>query len=136
MSDVQADTQNELLDSLLGDFLDESDQLLTQLNERLLQLDEWVHALTTTTGALRSRLCSTKCSAPPTALKGCRPCWGSRDINDLTHKIENVFDAARKNELTVNGDVTELVFMGLDQLAALVERLKQPGGEPVDCDVP
>ena len=45
MSDLPANSQNELLDSLLGDFLDESDQLLTQLNERLLQLDTWVQAL-------------------------------------------------------------------------------------------
>ena len=58
---------------------------------------------------------------------------GLTDINHLTHKIENVFDAARKNELAVNGDVTELVFMGLDQLTALIDRLKEPGGEPVDC---
>ena len=58
---------------------------------------------------------------------------GLTEINHLTHKIENVFDAARKNELAVNGDVTELVFMGLDQLTALIERLKEPEGEPVDC---
>ena len=58
---------------------------------------------------------------------------GLTDINNLTHKIENVFDAARKNELAVSGDVTELVFMGLDQLTALIDCLKQPGGEPVDC---
>ena len=53
-------------------------------------------------------------------------------INSLTHKIENVFDAARKNELALNGDVTELVFRGLDHLVALIDRLKEPGGEPVD----
>ena len=67
------------------------------------------------------------------SLKGLSAMLGLTDINNLTHKIENVFDAARKNELAVNGDVTELVFMGLDQLTALIERLKEPGGEPVDC---
>ena len=44
MSEIPVKSQDDLLDSLLGDFLDESDQLLTQLNERLLQLDEWVRA--------------------------------------------------------------------------------------------
>ena len=67
------------------------------------------------------------------SLKGLSAMLGLTDINNLTHKIENVFDAARKNELAVNGDVTELVFMGLDQLTALIDRLKEPGGEPVDC---
>ena len=45
MNDSQATAQDSLLDSLLGDFLDESDQLLTQLNKNLLQLDEWVRSL-------------------------------------------------------------------------------------------
>ena len=133
MSDMQANPQNELLDSLLGDFLDESDQLLTQLNERLLQLDEWVHALDGDQHQSCDPNLLNEMFRAAHSLKGLSAMLGLTDINNLTHKIENVFDAARKNELTVNGDVTELVFMGLDQLVALVDRLKAPGGEPVDC---
>ena len=59
---------------------------------------------------------------------------GLTDINHLTHKIENVFDAARHDQLSITPDVTELMFMGLDQLTAMVGLLKEPGGEPVDCD--
>ncbi len=133
MSDVQENTENELLDSLLGDFLDESDQLLTQLNERLLQLDEWVRAL----GDDHQEQCDpallNEMFRSAHSLKGLSAMLGLTDINTLTHKIENVFDAARKHELAVNSDVTELVFMGLDQLTALIDRLKAPGGEPVDC---
>ena len=133
MSDSDTTAQNDLLDSLLGDFLDESDQLLTQLNERLLQLDEWVHAL----DADHQQPCDAnllnEMFRAAHSLKGLSAMLGLADINNLTHKIENVFDAARKNELTVNGDVTELVFMGLDQLTALIDRLKQPDSEPVDC---
>ncbi len=133
MSDLQETSQHELLDSLLGDFLDESDQLLTQLNERLLQLDAWVRAL----GDDHHEQCDpsllNEMFRAAHSLKGLSAMLGLADINNLTHKIENVFDAARKNELAVNGDVTELVFMGLDQLTALIDRLKQPGGEPVDC---
>ncbi len=133
MSDLQETSQNELLDSLLGDFLDESDQLLTQLNERLLQLDEWVREL----GDEHHEQCDptllNEMFRAAHSLKGLSAMLGLTDINNLTHKIENVFDAARKNELAVSGNVTELVFMGLDQLTALIERLRQPGGEPVDC---
>jgi two-component system chemotaxis sensor kinase CheA len=134
MSDLQANTQNDLLDSLLGDFLDESDQLLTQLNERLLQLDEWVHTLNSDHREPCDPNLLNEMFRAAHSLKGLSAMLGLTDINNLTHKIENVFDAARKNELTVNGDVTELVFMGLDQLVALVDRLKEPGGEPVDCN--
>ncbi len=133
MSDLQENSQNELLDSLLGEFLDESDQLLTQLNERLLQLDEWVRALDDEQQGPCDPALLNEMFRAAHSLKGLSAMLGLTDINNLTHKIENVFDAARKNELAVNGDVTELVFKGLDQLTALIEHLKQPQAEAVDC---
>jgi two-component system chemotaxis sensor kinase CheA len=132
MSASATTSQDDLLDSLLGDFLDESDQLLTQLNERLLQLDEWVHALDADHQEPCDANLLNEMFRAAHSLKGLSAMLGLADINNLTHKIENVFDAARKNELTVNGDVTELVFMGLDQLTALIDRLKEPDSEPVD----
>ena len=45
MDNTQADAQGDFLASLLGDFLDESGQLLERLNESLLQLDDWVRSL-------------------------------------------------------------------------------------------
>lgn len=56
------------------------------------------------------------------------------DINRLTHKIENVFDAARNNTLTINGDVTEVMFQAFDRLTAMVEKLKDPNANVVDCE--
>ena len=134
MGDLQPETKNELLDSLLGDFLDESDQLLTQLNANLLQLDEWVQPL----GEDHNQRCDegllNEMFRSAHSLKGLSAMLGLMDINQLTHKIENVFDAARHGQLIVTRDVTELMFMGLDQLTAMVSLLKEPGGEPVDCD--
>ena len=37
--------EDDLLQEMLGEFLDESDELLNQLNENLLNLDEWVTTL-------------------------------------------------------------------------------------------
>jgi two-component system, chemotaxis family, sensor kinase CheA len=134
MSDTQTENRNDLLDSLLGDFLDESDQLLTQLNQNLLQLDEWVQSL----GEDHAERCDenllNEMFRSAHSLKGLSAMLGLTDINHLTHKIENVFDAARHDQLTVTRDVTELMFMGLDQLTAMVGLLKEPGGDPVDCD--
>ena len=45
MSNVESQSNNDLLESMLGDFLDESDQLLSRLNENLMSLDEWVRLL-------------------------------------------------------------------------------------------
>jgi two-component system, chemotaxis family, sensor kinase CheA len=129
---ASGNTQDELLDSLLGDFLDESDQLLAQLNERLLQLDQWVHTLDAEQRQPCDAVVLNEMFRAAHSLKGLSAMLGLSDINILTHKIENVFDAARKNELTVTPNVTELVFAGLDQLGALVTRLKNPEAAPID----
>jgi len=134
MSDSQLDMHDDLLDGLLGDFLDESDQLLTQLNKNLLQWDEWVQSL----GEDHHQPCDAELLnemfRAAHSIKGLSGMMGLTDINSLTHKIENVFDAARNDRLTVNRDVVDLVFLGVDQLTALVETLKDTEAEPVDCD--
>ncbi|MHB0959689.1 MAG: Hpt domain-containing protein, partial [Pirellulaceae bacterium] len=135
MSDSPSAAQNNLLDDLLGDFLDESDQLLAQLNKNLLQLDEWVQALDGEHHERCDETLMNEMFRAAHSLKGLSGMLGLSDINQLTHKIENVFDAARQDQLTITRDVTDLVFMGVDQLIAMVGLLKEPGGEPVDCEV-
>ena len=134
MSDSPPDIQDDLLSSLLSDFLDESDQLLAQLNENLLQLDTWAESLDEDHHQRCDEDLLNEMFRAAHSLKGLSAMLGLSDINHLTHKIENVFDAARKDELTINGDVVDLMFLGLDQLTALVELLKEPDGDPVDCD--
>jgi two-component system, chemotaxis family, sensor kinase CheA len=68
------------------------------------------------------------------SLKGLSAMLGLSDINHLTHKIENVFDAARKDELPLNCEIVDLMFQGIDRLGALVNVLKEPDGEAIDCD--
>ena len=67
------------------------------------------------------------------SLKGLSAMLGLADINDLTHKVENVFDAARKDELIISGDCVELMFQAVDRLVAMVDVLKDPDGESVSC---
>ncbi len=134
MSDSPNAGKSELLDELLGDFLDESDQLLTQLNRNLLQLDEWVQALADDHDEHCDESLMNEMFRAAHSLKGLSGMLGLSDINQLTHKIENVFDAARHGQLVITRDVTDLVFMGVDQLVAMVGLLKEPGGDPVDCE--
>ncbi len=135
MTDSQQDTQNDFLDSLLSDFLDESDQLIAQLNENLLQLDEWVQSLDEGDAQKCDAELMNEMFRAAHSIKGLSAMLGLSDINTLTHKIENVFDAARNDQLAINADVVDLVFTGLDRLTGLVELLKEPDAEPVDCEV-
>ncbi len=132
MSNTEAMPRDEFFDSLLGDFLDESGQLLDRLNENLLQLDEWVRSLeggSSRQGCDEELLNDMFRSAH--SLKGLSAMLGLTDINTLTHKVENVFDAARKNALVVDGDCVEVVFQAVDRLGSLVQALKDPNAEAV-----
>lgn len=134
MSDPGAVGHDDFMDSLLGDFLDESAQLLDRLNENLLQLDEWVREL----GGGQSRRCDeellNEMFRAAHSLKGLSAMLGLTEINTLTHKVENVFDAARKEQLPLDGEVVELVFQAVDRLSALIDALKGPPGEPVEYE--
>ncbi|NQT39590.1 MAG: chemotaxis protein CheA [Planctomycetes bacterium] len=133
MSDKEAPVRDEFFESLLGDFLDESGQLLDRLNEDLLQLDEWVRALDDDHQQSCDEELLNDMFRSAHSLKGLSAMLGLGDINNLTHRIENVFDAARKDELTISGDVVELMFQGVDQLVSLVDVLKVPDAEPIEC---
>ncbi|MDZ7615912.1 MAG: Hpt domain-containing protein, partial [Patescibacteria group bacterium] len=134
MSNTEAIPRDEFFDSLLSDFLDESGQLLDRLNENLLQLDEWVRSLEDDHQERCDAELLNEMFRSAHSLKGLSAMLGLTDINTLTHKVENVFDAARKDELRIDGDCVEVVFQAVDRLVALVDVLKNPESDPVECD--
>ncbi|MBC8351597.1 MAG: chemotaxis protein CheA [Planctomycetes bacterium] len=124
---------NEFVDDMLADFIDESDGLLRQLNENLLGLDEWVKALDDGQSAKCDIDLLNEMFRSAHSIKGLSGMLGLDDINALTHKVENVFDAARQDELAVDRDVVDVIFQAVDRLSEMVERLKEHDGEEVDC---
>ncbi|RMF95192.1 MAG: chemotaxis protein CheA [Planctomycetota bacterium] len=132
---MSATARDEFFESMLGDFLDESAQLLDRLNENLLQLDDWVRAQGgTPTERFDMELLNEMFRAAH-SLKGLSAMLGLDDINELTHKVENVFDAARKDELIITSEVVDLVFQAVDRLTAMIDLLKEPDSdETVDAE--
>ncbi|MBN2296378.1 MAG: chemotaxis protein CheA [Pirellulales bacterium] len=133
MDNSQVEAQGDFLASLLGDFLDESGQLLERLNESLLQLDDWVRTLDDDHQETCDKELMNEMFRSAHSIKGLSGMLGLDDINRLTHKIENVFDAARKNELIITGNVVELMFQAVDGLVNLTDDLKDPDSTPMDC---
>jgi two-component system chemotaxis sensor kinase CheA len=132
MSNSNSFVQDEFFDGLLSDFLDESAQLLQRLNENLLELDEWVASTGGRSPCDVELLNDMFRSAH--SIKGLSAMLGLSSVNSLTHKIENVFDASRKNELTLDGHAVEVVFQSCDLLAAMIEQLKESGSDDMDAD--
>src|SRR5688572_2368745 len=112
-------------DEVLSDFLDESSQLIQRLNDDLLILDQRVRG---TADAAPDDLLNRMFRAAH-SIKGLSAMLGLTHINNLTHQVENVFDAARNDDLHFAPHSVEVVFQTIDRLAAMIDRLKETGAD-------
>jgi two-component system chemotaxis sensor kinase CheA len=130
MTTEQNNTADAGVDELFQDFVDEASQLLDRLNEDLLVLDEWVRA---GAGAPCDERLMNNMFRSAHSIKGLSAMLGLSHVNKLTHCIENVFDAARKNELPLAQPVVQTIFEAVDKLAAMVSQIRSEGNDNVDA---
>ncbi len=123
---------DDFMGGMLADFLDESQSYLGRLNENLLKLDEMASALGEAATLDVDGELLNEMFRDAHSLKGLSAMLQLDDINSLTHKIENVFDAARSNSLRITRGVVDVMFQAFDQLTAMVEDLKSPSGAQHD----
>src|SRR3972149_9994704 len=133
MNGTEANCRDEFFADMLPDFLDEASALLEELNEPVLQLDEWVKQQhDDAVERCDATLLNDMFRAAHT-LKGLSAMLGLGGINALTHKVENIFDAARGGELRITSHVVDVTFQSFDRLHVMVERLKQGEHHAIDC---
>ena len=125
---------DDFLATMLGDFLDESQGYLTNLNENLMVLEELVGAVEADGAPQVDFDLLNEMFRDAHSLKGLSAMLQLNDINGLTHKIENVFDAAREQKLLITRDVVDVMFEAFDRLTGMVERLKDSSLDEVDAD--
>ncbi|EAQ81446.1 chemotaxis protein CheA [Blastopirellula marina] len=126
--------QDEFFDNLLSDFLDESSQLIDRLNDNLLELDEWAKLAAEDGGAILDADLVNDMFRSAHSVKGLSAMLGLPSINCLTHNVENIFDAARRNELKVTSHVVEIVFNSVDLLSAMLHELRENASDDVPCE--
>ena len=120
---------DEFLKDMLPDFLDEATELLGELNENVLSLDESLKSVDDEQPLENDLDKLNIMFRGAHTLKGLSAMLGLDNIQTLTHKMENVFDAARHNSLLVDRQVVDVVFSSIDLLGEMVECLKDGGGE-------
>ena len=125
---------DDFMATMLGDFLDESQIYLTNLNDNLLVLDELIGALEEEETPQIDLDLLNEMFRDAHSLKGLSAMLQLGDINNLTHNVENVFDAARDQTLTITTDVVDLMFQAFDRLAGMVEHLKDPSIEETEYE--
>ncbi|MEC1772363.1 chemotaxis protein CheA [Schinkia azotoformans] len=95
----------------LGAFLDEVDEQLEILEKEVLNLEKDPKNVKTIQSIFRAAH----------TLKGSSAAMGIEKMKELTHKIENVFDSIRNQQLHVDAAIINVIFESID----LIKRLKE-----------
>lgn len=123
---------DELADGLLSDFLDEGTQLLDKLGEELLLLEELIRSKASDDQIYDIERLNRMFRAAH-SLKGLSAMLGLSQINQFTHRIENLFDAVRRRELELHINLVEVVLQGVDALTHMMRRVAADGTDQYEC---
>ncbi|MDY6776258.1 MAG: chemotaxis protein CheA [Halobacteria archaeon] len=110
------------MDDYLKDFIRESEEQITELNNALLELESDPG----NEEAMDSifRIAHT--------LKGNFGAMGFNDASDLAHAVEDLLDEMRQGEIEVTPDVMDTVFDGVDEIEALLDEIADDGNTSTD----
>ncbi|KGX88618.1 chemotaxis protein CheA [Pontibacillus marinus] len=105
-------------------FIEESKENLQTVNDSLLQLEKDPSNLDLVSEIFRAAH----------TLKGMSATMGYQDLANLTHKIENVLDAVRNQQVEVDTDLLDIVFDSLEDLEAMVTDIASGGDGQRDVE--
>lgn len=106
------------MNQYLSMFIDESNDHLQSLNEKMLELENNPDDISIVQVIFRSAH----------TLKGMAATMGFEDLSSLTHQMENVLDLVRNEKLKMQEFIFDTLFKGLDALQMMVQDITQ-GGE-------
>lgn len=106
------------MNQYLSMFIDESNDHLQSLNEKMLELEHSPEDLSIVQVIFRSAH----------TLKGMAATMGFEDLASLTHKMENVLDLVRNEKLQMKEPIFDVLFQSLDALESMVQDI-MAGGE-------
>lgn len=104
-------------------FIDESTEHLNTMSDYMLELEKNPSEKSIIEEIFRAAH----------TLKGMSATMGYHDMADLTHKLENIFDAIRYDKIMVQAEMMDVLFEVHEQLLAMVDDITNGGtGE---CDI-
>jgi two-component system, chemotaxis family, sensor kinase CheA len=94
-------------------FVEEARDRLKALGAALLQLEETPGSADAIAQALRESH----------SIKGSALMLGFTDISEISHKLEDLFVAAKTNASLLDGDAFDVIFTAVDQMSMRIEQL-------------
>ena len=111
-------------DQYLDAFIRESEEAITELNNSLLDLESDPSDAEAMDSIFRTAH----------TLKGNFGAMGFDDAANLAHAMEDLLDAMRQDEMSVNPDVMDLIFAGVDQIEVIVNEIEANGESTTQAD--
>lgn len=103
-------------------FIDETREHLQNLSEQLLILEKEPENSDTINEIFRAAH----------SLKGMAGTMGYKVMQELTHKMEDVFSEVRNGKKKVDANIVDLLFKGLDRLESILDSIVTEGNEGND----
>jgi two-component system chemotaxis sensor kinase CheA len=100
-------------------FIEESIDLLSSLESRLLEMEESPEDHERISSVFRIMH----------TIKGSSAMFGFKEISEFTHHIENILDAVRKKTLKVSSELVDWTLKAGDHITALIEADELPGAK-------
>lgn len=110
------------MNQYLSMFIDESNDHLQSLNEKMLELEASPSDLSIVQVIFRSAH----------TLKGMSATMGYEDLASLTHQMENVLDLVRNEKLAMQDFIFDTLFKSLDALESMVQDITGGGDGKAD----
>ena len=108
--------------SMLPDFIVEAAEHLEEMETSLLQLEQDYEGKEILDEIFRSIH----------TIKGAAQFVGIERVSELSHKLENLLDLIRKDEIALNTAITDLLIAGKDRLTQLVDELERTQAEKTE----
>lgn len=105
--------------SILAEFIDESMDSLETLPQLFIEMEKNPQDIEVINAIFR----------PVHSIKGNSAFFGMLKLKNLTHEMETTLDLCRKHELIPNKDIIDTLLKGLDEVIAILERIRNGSPE-------
>ncbi|MEI8388605.1 MAG: hybrid sensor histidine kinase/response regulator [bacterium] len=114
------------IEEILNIFREESDEQIQKLNKNLLKLEANPKDSTAISELFREAH----------SLKGASRMIGLNDIQNIAHKLEDVFGMAKENQLVVTSEIVDVLCKAVDCISSIVEESIKTRGQSSFDQVP
>ncbi|NHN59177.1 MULTISPECIES: chemotaxis protein CheA [Halorussus] len=112
------------MDDYIQDFIRESEENVTELNNSLLELEDDPSDEEAMDSIFRTAH----------TLKGNFGAMGFQDASNLAHAIEDLLDEIRQGRMEVTPEIMDLVFAGVDEIDRALDQIEDEGESDIDPD--